>query len=774
MKFIKKLLTYIIYLVTMYNSISAFAQTGIIKGEVIADSSQPVEFAVLYLKGTTVGTRCDGAGIFCMHNIKVGKFTLVFAQLGFETIEQIVEVKANQVLEIVVHTHSKTDQPEIVITGTQTEMSIQDSPIPVTIITESQIKQMGSMRLSEVLQEQTGLAIINDHGTGIQLQGFNPEYTMIMIDGAPLIGRTAGTFDLSRITINNIKQIEIVKGPSSSLYGSEALAGVINIITQEPKEKAGVGLRTRYGTNKTSDVSVDGFFRTEKFSYSAFANRYGTSGYDLMPDTEDKTVPAYHNYTVQQKMSYRFNARLKASLFARGFYEDQNSNLSFAENGIEYKINQVGKQYDWNVLPQLNYSINSTTRILMKYYSTFYHTNAVMTNKIDGSLYDDSFFNQTFNRPELIGYKTWNKNNETIIGVGVTLESVNSTRYTDKQRFSSTFYYVQHDWKPTPKLNVVAGFRYDAHSVYGSQFSPKLSVKYDATKKILFRASIGKGFKAPDFRQLYLNFTNPVAGYSVFGSEEVLAQYTQLEQQGLIAQTFIDPSTLKPITAERSIAINLGATLKISEKINFQCNVFRNDINDMIETSAIAMKTNGQSVYTYYNVSKVFTQGVETNLAYQFHKNVSISAGYQYLIAKNKEVVNDIEEGQYYARDPNTYVTSIVTENQYGGLFNRSKHMGNVKLFYLSKNNGWNASLRGIYRGRYGFGDVNGNLILDAGNEYVKGYWLANVSVGKKITTWFTLQIGVDNIFNYTNPQYISSIPGRLYYTSIQIKINKK
>jgi outer membrane receptor for ferrienterochelin and colicins len=772
---IKKLFTYFILLFATYISFSAFAQKGNIKGKVVADSlQQAVEFAMVYLKGTSIGTVSDEAGLFSLHGIKPGSYTIVFSHINFQPIEQTVVIASDQTVEITIHTTTKSDHTEVVITGTQTEKDIRDSPIPVTVITEAQIKQMGSMRLSEVLQEQTGLAIINDHGTGIQLQGFNPEYTMIMVDGSPLIGRTAGTFDLTRITVGNIKQIEIVKGPSSSLYGSEALAGVINIITQNPTEKAGIGLRTRYGTNNTADISLDGFINAKRLSYSVFANRYSTSGYDLDPSTEDKTVAPYHNYTLQQKIGYRFNNRLRASVLMRGFYEDQNSIITFTENATNYRVRQVGNQYDWNVLPQLYYSFNAKTRLQLKMYSTYYHTNAVMTNTIDGSLYDDSYFNQTFNRPEMMGYRTWNQKNETILGVGAAFESVNSTRYTDKKTFYSTFYYIQHDWKPVSTLNIIAGFRYDVHSVYGKQLSPKLSIKYDATKKITFRASVGKGFKAPDFRQLYLNFTNPVAGYSVFGSEEVLAQYNKLDAQGQIAQTFIDPTTLKPITAERSVAVNIGWSMAVSKKMNLQFNAFRNDISNMIETSAIAMKTNGQSVYTYYNVSKVFTEGIETNVDFMLHKNITLSAGYQYLIAKNKEVVEDIKEGKYYARDPSTLVTSIVTEQQYGGLFNRSKHMANFKLFYQSKRNGWSCSIRTIYRGRYGFGDMNGNLILDADNEYVKGYWLANVSLGKYITDWVNLQIGIDNIFDYTNPQYISSIPGRLYYTSFQIKINKK
>lgn len=771
---IKALITYLPVLFAFTISFFGYSQKGIIKGKVIADSIQPVEFATVFLKGKSLGTVTDGAGAFTIHGVHAGTYTIMFCHVGYVTVEKSVTISSEQLLvEIDLHTQTKMDEKEIVVTATQTEKDLHDLPMPVTIITQAQISQMGSMRLNEVLQEQTGLAIINDHGTGIQLQGFNPEYTMIMIDGSPLIGRTAGTLDLTRITVGNIKQIEIVKGPSSSLYGSEALAGVINIITQEAKEKSGIGLRTRYGSNNTADVSLDGFVNTKRFRYAAFVNRYSTSGYDLSPNTEDKTVAPYHNYTLQQKFSYNFNPRLKATLSARGFYEDQNSTLTFTEDGTNYRVQQVGNQYDWNLLPQVFYSFNEKTKVQVKAYSTYYHTNAIMTNTLDGSLYDDSYFNQSFNRPEVLGYRTWNTKNETILGAGVTLESVNSTRYTQKQKFYSTFYYLQHDWKPIARLNIIGGFRYDLHSVYGHQLSPKLSVKYIATKRLTFRASVGKGFKAPDFRQLYLNFTNPVAGYSVFGSEEVLAQYDHLQQKGLIAQTFLDPATLNPITAERSISYNIGWTMQLAKKLTWQLNVFRNDISNMIETSAIAMKTNGQSVYTYYNISKVFTEGIETNAEYVLHKNFTFSLGYQYLIAKNKEVVQDIQEGKYYSRDPSTLITSLVKESQYGGLYNRSKHMGNAKLFYMNKKTGWSASVRAIYRGKYGFGDINGNLILDDEAEYVKGYWLANASVGKNIMSWINVQVGIDNLFDYTNPTYISTMPGRLYYTTIQINFKK-
>jgi outer membrane receptor for ferrienterochelin and colicins len=114
----------------------------------------------------------------------------------------------------------------LVVTATRNERTMGLLPMPVSLIPQSQIKTMGSLRLNDVLTEQTGLLVvpqINAQGNGIQLQGFNPDYTLILIDGEPIIGRYTGSLELSRIAVGNIKQIEIVKGPSSSLYGSDAL-----------------------------------------------------------------------------------------------------------------------------------------------------------------------------------------------------------------------------------------------------------------------------------------------------------------------------------------------------------------------------------------------------------------------------------------------------------------------------------------------------------------------------------------------------------------------
>ena len=125
----------------------------------------------------------------------------------------------------------------VVISATRTKRQLSSLPMPTQFIPQKEIEAINAIRLTDLLSEQTGLITVPDFGggQGIQMQGLDSQYTLVMIDGVPLIGRSAGTLDLSRITVGNIKQIEIVRGASSSLYGNEALGGIINIITQEPK-----------------------------------------------------------------------------------------------------------------------------------------------------------------------------------------------------------------------------------------------------------------------------------------------------------------------------------------------------------------------------------------------------------------------------------------------------------------------------------------------------------------------------------------------------------
>jgi outer membrane receptor for ferrienterochelin and colicins len=659
---------------------------------------------------------------------------------------------------------------EVVVTGTRTPKGLQQVPIPITRITAEEIKKKGLVRLNEVLAEQTGITILDDpHGQGVQIQGFDPAYTMILIDGLPLIGRNTGIFELSRITTNNIDRIEIVKGPTSSLYGSEAMAGVVNIITTDPAKGISGGAGIRYGTNKTADLSLNSAYRNDRFYLSGFANRYSSGGYTLQASSGLPTVSPFAGYTLNGKSAYKIDDRTTIKLSVRYYANDQDARYLVSDR----YAGGAGTERDLNIAPVITHRFSDQLVSTLQLYRSAYQTKSDIRFEDDRSVYDQTFFNQAFNRAELQNDYAIKDNLKLTAGAGGQYETVEATRYTKLQSFTSGYGYFQADWLPIKKLNVIVGGRYDVHSVYKSQFSPKLAASYAFNQKFTLLGSVGKGYKAPDFRQLYLNFTNAEVGYSVFGYEEAGAGIQHLQQQGQIQSVLIDPASLQRLNAESSTAFNFGYRYKATTRLYWTANLFRNNITNLIETAAIAIKTNGQSVFSYFNLNKVYTQGLETDLSYQLFKPLQVAGGFQYLEAYDQDVVDQIAAGKVFTKDPSTNLTKLIKKSEYGGLLGRSKYTYNVRVNYLDEKTGINASVRVIYRGRYGYKDTDGNGIVNRDDEYTKGYVLVNASLSKPFfKDALRVQLTAQNLLSYRDAQVILNLPGRLIYAGITYNFN--
>lgn len=429
---------------------------------------------------------------------------------------------------------------ELVVTATRTERTVGALPMPVSLIPKSQIKTMGSLRLTEVLVEQTGLAVVpqvNGQGSGIQMQGLNPDYTLILLNGEPLVGRFTGSLELSRIAVGNIRQVEIVKGPSSSLYGSDALAGVVNIITERP-EGTRASAHARYGSNNTLDLSGDYGTTSGKWSIYLFGNRYSTSGYDLSPQNYGNTVAPFFSYTGNFRAGYSFSPRTDLSVSGRYFRQEQQFDFDVLTTANEeIRTSGKGTTNDWNFNPVLTHRFNDRTKGVARFYATGYETNTRLLNPAADTVYYIDNFRQTFLRPEFNLERFLGDKHILTLGAGANFESVQTGRYGDAlaRHQRTTYAFAQDEWTPSGKLTVIAGLRFDHNSIYGGQLSPKVSARYALNRWLSFKASYGVGFKAPDFRQLYLNFNNTAAGgYSVLGTEVVGARLTEMESQGLI------------------------------------------------------------------------------------------------------------------------------------------------------------------------------------------------------------------------------------------------
>ena len=753
-------------------AITAVGQKQTIEGRVVNQAGTALGESTVVLRLTGHGTVCNADGTFRLTDLLSFPDTLVITHVGYQPAIKVLDAKNIDARPLTITLIEATEAlDEVVVTATRTERSVDNIPMPVQLVGQAQVQRIGSLRLDEVLQEQTGLQMISDHGSGLQMQGLSSDYILILIDGEPVIGRTAGTLDLSRISVNNIERIEIIRGPSSSLYGSEAMAGVVNIITKDNATGWNGTFGTQYRSFRTWDAQAEAGYRGKHLSARVFANRLRSDGYDLTDNTVAQTVAPYQALTFGPKLSYRISNQLQLRVSSRFYQESSNDLLDITSDEETIRLNSYSQRSDWNVLPILEYQPSDRHKLQVRHYVSGYSTYSKLSYLSDNQFFDISEFNQTFQRSE--AQYDWYGSDRHIFtaGAGYLTEQVEATRYDNVNRFVSTYAFAQYQWQPTDRWNVVAGGRYDVHSAYADRLSPKLAVGYDATDWLSVQASFGGGYKAPDFRQLLLSFTNPVAGYSVFGSQVVQQEFAELQEQGQIAQVLIDPSTVREIRAESSLAYNLGVILTLGENLSLKVNAFRNDISDLIETAPIARKTNGQNVFSYFNFAEVITQGVETQVDYQPYPGLALSVGYQYLDTRDKEAVQRIEDGEVFRRDENNRTVAVTTAD-YGGLFNRSRHSGNAKVFYTNARYHIDVSLRGLYRGRWGRGDFNGNTVLDADNEYADGYWLVNLAARKHFGDWLTLEAGSNNLFGQTTVNE-PTLAGRIFFAGVQLNFSQ-
>ena len=686
----------------------------------------------------------------------------------------------------------------VVVTATRTLKDLEEVSLPVSVVTAQEIRNSGSMRLSDILQEQTGLQLTSDFGTGVQIQGFDADYTLIMVDGEPLIGRVAGTLDLNRVALQNVRQIEIVKGPSSALWGSDALAGVINIITEEKRDPLAADVSFRYGENQSADAGGTLYVNQGGWSHQLFLNGTRSDGYQLNSTLTGQTVPQFRNGTLRYRSSGSLTEDITSTTSMRMFGEELFSETLLQINETtEVDVRTDDVQQDVSFAQQVEWKPSSRVTAAVNWYFSQFDSESILTQTESGEFFDRLYFRQRYQKPDVQVDVMWRAGHHTTAGGGLILESLSSERYPEEPDVRTQFVYLQHAWLPDPQnasLEIIGGLRLDDHTDYQAQLSPKFSVRYRVSDRLQVRTSVGRGFKAPDFRQLFLDFTNSTAGYTVYGSSTVRDGLQQQIERGLIERVLIPVGQLDEIRAESSWALNSGFDADLPSDVRVRGNVFYNRVTDLIEIAPIALRTTGQSVFTYFNLDEVRTQGGEIDLRAMVSDRWTLYAGYQFLDARRRIV------SEKNVQDENGEVIQI-TEERFEPMFNRSAHSANMRLYY-SSTRGWEASIKGSFRGRYGVLDLNTNGYVDAGEyEAASSVWDFSVAktlfltegssssapadagryggiserVGasarqrglKPFIREIRLRAGIDNVFDFTDihqPYYA----GRLWYIQLQ------
>ena len=740
-----------------------------VSGKIVDEKNMPlpsVRVAIIELKRQVF---TDSKGNFLFNNVKKDTYHLQIGRIGYKTLDTVIKVSTSQNVFFILH-ESDVITSDIVVTGTRTYKHIENLPMPVEVVAEKDIKEQGYLRLDEVLSQEMGIPLNEDRGRGMQVQGLDADYTLILLNGEPLSGRTGGILDISRFSVGDMSRIEVVRGPSSSLYGSSALAGVINLITEKPTKPLDLSVSGRYASHNTYDVAAEirsGLF-DKKLGLRLFANNYRTEGFSLIPTVVEQTVPQNNNWTVNGELFYDITSTVKSRLNGRFYSEEVKNNYIIHRGNDSSLINTTVNNNENNFSFKVNHGISNRYGLEVRLYASDYKTETVDIFDENGELYDKYLFRHKVGKAEVQSTSLLGSHQLTG-GFGAQFEQVSSGQIDDGKQNTQLYYaYIQDDWQLSETVAMIGSLRFDGHSDYTDNLSPKIAGTWQVAKDLYLRASLGSGFKAPTFEQLYLNWTLASEGYSVFGIKNFPGEFKKLSETGQIADTLYNLDEIEDLTPEKSWAVDFGGTYSFSDMFELKLNLFRNNVHGLIEFLPVAVKTNGRFVYTYFNLDNIFTQGLEARLRVNPFDFLNVQFHYQLLETGDLDVIRtlkDPNQTEYWKREG--YTDRPVRPDEYGGLFNRSQHSGSVKLSFIFRKIDFMFAIRGTYKSKYGYADLNGNKILDDPSEYAPGYSLWHLTASQDLFDYFTLQIGVDNLFNYKSKQIRLVTSGRTFYGRI-------
>lgn len=669
----------------------------------------------------------------------------------------------------------------VVVTAARQAVRLSEVAVPVSVVTKAQIAAQRTLRLSDLLADQPGLTVVGGlGGAGLQIQGFDSDYTLVLIDGEPVVGRVAGTLDLERLPVGAVERVEVVRGPTSSRYGSDALAGVVNVITRRPEGGGWRGTASlRAETHATHDVTLQGEGGSERLGVRLLLNRYGSGGYDLTPGTPGQNGPRFGDLRAELRLNAAPSDALDLDVSARAATQAQTNRLAL-DTGLH---DDAQTRREVSLTPRLRWRLRPALRLDASLHGAAFATRERLSLSATDSTTDDTAFEQTYGKAEAT--LTWVPSARLALyaGGGAIHEGIGGDRYADARHAWQGFAFSEATWRPHRCLDVNASARVDRHRDYAPSLTPKLALLARPASWVRLRASIGSGFKAPAFRQLYLDFTNTAAGgYSVYGATDVRERLGALVAAGGVAELLVPIETLGDISAERSVSLSAGGEATRGGW-TLRADVFRNDVRDLIETQQVAVKTNGQALFSYANLARVTTQGVETELAWRPRRSLRLGASYQYLATADRDVLDQIDAGTLY-RITASGGERRVTRADYGGLLGRSRHSGTVRAD-ATGTGGETASVRVVWRSRFGDrGDLNGNLVLDDPREYVAGYALVNVTLAHPVGGLLrragvaapgalnraTLSVGARNLFDHTDADRLPTLPGRLVFGGLDVR----
>ena len=491
------LLLLLINISTLYgqNAVMAIIRDG--------ETNEVLPGATAIVQGTTIGASADINGAIDLKNIPDGRQVIVFSYIGYETkrVHYHFPIMSAETVEILLESAGE-ELEEVVIVSTRSTRTIEDIPTRVEMIAGEELEEKGNMKPGDIrmmLNESTGIQTqqtsATSYNSSIRIQGLDGKYTQILRDGFPLYSGFSGGLSLLQIVPLDLKQVEVIKGASSTLYGGGAISGLVNMISKTPEEERELSFLLNATT--ASGLDASGFYsqRFERTGTTIFASYNSGKPYD--PAGIGLTaIPKFTRYTINPKLFFYIND--KTTLHA-GFNSTAENRIGGDINYIEGKGDSIHSYFEKNKTNR--FSTQSGFDRLVGENSRFSLKNSVSYYERSIEIPGNTFSGTQFSSFSESGYYYTGEIAEWAVGLNLWTDKFSQSRsdsgavvdYNHK-----TFgIFVQNTLNATEYFNIETGFRLDYQNEYGLFALPRISVLWKINEKLSARLGGGFGYKTP-------------------------------------------------------------------------------------------------------------------------------------------------------------------------------------------------------------------------------------------------------------------------------------
>lgn len=606
---------------------SAYAQNNckiLVKSE---SNKSVLQGVTISISGTKIITKSNEIGLALVTDIPSGTQIIKFNHVGYKekTINITFPISQERLIEVFLE-ESEDELEEVIISSTRTSRSIQNTPTRVETIELEEIDEKSNMRpanVSMILHESTGISVQQTSATSgnasIRIQGLDGRYTQLLKDGYASFGNFANGLSILEIPPLDLSQVEIIKGPASTLYGAGAIAGVVNFISRTPREKADYNFILNQSNVGQTNIGGFAMKRNDKIGYSLLALTNFQKPYDV--DKDDFTeLPKSKDFTIHPKLFIYPND--KTTLIIGNAFTKSNrtgGDIFFIKNGQTPEHTYFENNKSIRNTSTLDLSLKANEKDLFRVKTSFNYFN----RSIDIPNYN--FKGANYNVYTDISYLKNLKNQSLIFGANLVYDNFKEDTPSSLAKNFNTKtagLYVQQTWDATEKLKLESGIRTDLTNYYNNFYGrtdffvlPRISALYKLNDKWSSRIGGGLGYKTP----------------TLFTEQTETFQYQNL-------------LPLYNVTAEKSYGGTADVNFKTPVGEDWMLSLNQMFFYTRISNSTILMQDANANFYFTNTTKSVNSLGFESNAKIIFKENFKLFAGYTFTHAKAKylPVIEDI------------------------------------------------------------------------------------------------------------------------------------